>query len=194
MVCPQDVEEDAVEASQDVLWEQMGSEIRVRGVERRSVVGASFGLCCEGRSTSRGQTSTAMWVQKRMCDIGWSDEEKCRGCDKEEGREKHRLYLCPAWREVRNQIRERLGKWEQRAISSEEDWTRQRGITSYPLGASKWRNSHLAVRRWESEEHWSCGMPVGAFRNHVTTKGSLLGVTSSWSASGWSVVQQDQET
>ena len=33
------------------------------------------------------------WVQKRMCDIGWSDETK-----------------CPAWREVRDQMLERLRK------------------------------------------------------------------------------------
>ena len=33
-------------------------------------------------------------MQKRLYDIGWSDEKKCRGCDKEEGTEKHRLYHC----------------------------------------------------------------------------------------------------
>ena len=27
------------------------------------------------------------WVQKRFYDIGWSDEKKCRGCNKEEGTE-----------------------------------------------------------------------------------------------------------
>ena len=41
------------------------------------------------------------WVQKRMYDIGWSDEYKWRGCDKEEGREKHSLYYCPSRREAR---------------------------------------------------------------------------------------------
>ena len=46
-----------------------------------------------------------------MCDIGWSDEKECRGCNKEEGAEKHRLYQCPSWREVRrNQISEGLEK------------------------------------------------------------------------------------
>ena len=35
------------------------------------------------------------WVQRRLYDIGWSDEKKCQGCDKEEGTEKHRLYHCP---------------------------------------------------------------------------------------------------
>ena len=62
------------------------------------------------------------WAQKRLYDIYWSDEKKCRGCNKEEGTEKHRLYHCPSWRELRNQIQEGFGKWEQRAKTSKEDW------------------------------------------------------------------------
>ena len=34
------------------------------------------------------------WVQKRLFDVGWSDESRCRACHKEEGTEKHRLYCC----------------------------------------------------------------------------------------------------
>ena len=30
------------------------------------------------------------WVQKRLYEIGWSDEEKCRGYNKEKGTERHR--------------------------------------------------------------------------------------------------------
>ena len=41
-------------------------------------------------------------MQKRLCDIGWSDDEKCRGCSKEEGTDKHRLYHCPSWNESQN--------------------------------------------------------------------------------------------
>ena len=62
-------------------------------------------------------------MQKRLYDICcWSDEKKCRGCNKEEGPEKHRLCHCPSWRELRNQIQEGFGKWEQRAKTSKEDW------------------------------------------------------------------------
>ena len=57
-----------------------------------------------------------MW--KRLCDIGWSDEKECKGCDKEEGTERHRLYHCPSCREVRNHIPDGLGKWEQKAKTS----------------------------------------------------------------------------
>ena len=31
------------------------------------------------------------WVQKRMHDIGWPDVKRCRGCNQEDGTEKHRL-------------------------------------------------------------------------------------------------------
>ena len=72
------------------------------------------------------------WAQKRLYDIGCSDEKMCRGCNKREGTEKHRLYHCPSWKEVRNQTPEDLGKWEQRAKTSKKDWTWQKGITSYP--------------------------------------------------------------
>ena len=46
-------------------------------------------------------------MQKRLYDLGWSDEKKCRGCNKEKGMEKHRLYHCQCWKEVRNQIPEK---------------------------------------------------------------------------------------
>ena len=40
-------------------------------------------------------------VQKGLHDVGWSDEKKCGGCNKEKGTEKHRLYHCPPWMEAR---------------------------------------------------------------------------------------------
>ena len=46
------------------------------------------------------------WVQKRLFGIGWSGESKCQACHKEEGTEKHRLYHCPEWYEVRREILE----------------------------------------------------------------------------------------
>ena len=51
-----------------------------------------------------------------------SHEKKCRGFNKEEGTEKHRLYHCPSWRWVRNQVPQVLESWEQRARTSQEDW------------------------------------------------------------------------
>ena len=36
-------------------------------------------------------------MQKKLHDIGWSDESECQACHKEEGTEKHRLHHCPEW-------------------------------------------------------------------------------------------------
>ena len=56
-------------------------------------------------------------MQERLGDIGWSDEKKGRGCNEEEGTEKHRLYHRPCRmevREVRNQKAGQLGAKDQR--------------------------------------------------------------------------------
>ena len=50
------------------------------------------------------------WVQKKLFDIGWSDESRWQACHKEEGTEKHRLYHCPEWYEVRREIPEGFQK------------------------------------------------------------------------------------
>ena len=54
-------------------------------------------------------------MKKRLHDLALSVGKKCRGCNDEEGPEKLRLHHCPSWREVRNQISDGLGTWEQRA-------------------------------------------------------------------------------
>ena len=54
-------------------------------------------------------------MQKKLFDIGWSDESECQACHKEEGTEKHWLYHCPEWYEVRREIPEAFRKWEQKA-------------------------------------------------------------------------------
>ena len=51
------------------------------------------------------------WVQTRLYDTGWWDEKKCRGCNRREGTEKHKLFHCPSWREIRNQIPKGLATW-----------------------------------------------------------------------------------
>ena len=59
-------------------------------------------------------------MQKRLIDTGWSNESKCQACHKEEGTEKHRLYHCPGWHEVRRPIPEASGKWEHKSENVEE--------------------------------------------------------------------------
>ena len=61
------------------------------------------------------------WTQKRLFDVGWSDVSQCRACQIEEGTEKHRLYHCPEWYEVRREITEAFRKLEQKARTSKKE-------------------------------------------------------------------------
>ena len=71
-------------------------------------------------------------------------------------------------------------------------WKRQRSITC-PRNCDNCRKNHLSVRRWESEKHKGWSMPIEAFRNDVTTDGSLSGISGSSSAYVWSAVQLDHD-
>ena len=106
--------------------------------------------------------------------VDWSDIIQCQACQKEEGTEKHRLYHCPAWYEVRREIPEVFKKLEQKARTSKE-WNWRRGIVEHPLSGSPWNRGHFSMRKWESEKHKSWGMPADGFEGHVATDGSLLG-------------------
>ena len=53
------------------------------------------------------------WTQKRLFDVDWSETSQCQACQTEEGTEKHRLYHCPEWYEVRREIPDfSMRKWE----------------------------------------------------------------------------------
>ena len=87
------------------------------------------------------------WVQKRLCDSGWSDEMKFWGCGEDEGTEKHRLHHCDIRRDVRNQIPERLGKWEQRSndVKGGLDLAQRLFVVSSHSGIN-WRKSRLSCQ------------------------------------------------
>ena len=84
------------------------------------------------------------WTQKRLFDIGWSDNSRCHACQMEEGTEKHRLYHCPECHEV----------MEQKARTSKEEWKWQRGVFEHLLSGSQWDRGHFMIK-WESEKHKS---------------------------------------
>ena len=120
------------------------------------------------------------WTQKRLFDVYSSDISQCQACQKEEGTEKHRLYHCPEWFEVRREIPEAFRKWEQKARMSKKEWKWQRGIVEHPLSESQWNRGHFRMRKWESEKHKSWGMPAEGFKGHIATYGSLLGNAGKW--------------
>ena len=93
-------------------------------------------------------------MQKRLFDIGWSDESKCPASHKEEGAEKHRPYHCPGWHEVRRGIPDAFRKWAQKTRTSKE-WKWQRGVVTHALSESQWNMGHFSLKMWESEKHKS---------------------------------------
>ena len=107
------------------------------------------------------------WTQKRLFDVAWSDISQRQACQMEEGTEKHRLYHCPEWSEVRREIPDAFRKLEQKARTPKEEWKWQRGIVVQPLSESQWNRDHFSVRKWESEKHKSRGMPAVGFKGHV---------------------------
>ena len=69
--------------------------------------------------------------------MGWSDVRLCQACHMEEGTEKHRLYHCLEWCEIRRENPEAFRKWEQKVKPSKIEWKWQRGIVAHPLGESQ---------------------------------------------------------
>ena len=56
------------------------------------------------------------------------------------------------------------------------------------MGKGPPKSAKMGVRKAQKLE-----LPAEGFRDHVTTDGSLLGVSGKWSVCGWSVVQLDHD-
>ena len=128
-------------------------------------------------------------MQKRLFDIGWSDERICQACHKEEGTEKHRLIRCPEWYEVRREIPKAFKTWEQKAKTSKKEWKWQRGIVEHPPSASQWNRGQFSMKKLESEKHKSWGIPAEGFNqglrcNRRLSSGYGWKVASMWLVSG----------
>ena len=72
------------------------------------------------RNVARKLVLEGGWVQKKLFDIGWSDESECPACHKEEGTEKDRLYHCPEWQRIRR-VPEAFRKWKRKAKTSKKE-------------------------------------------------------------------------
>ena len=180
-VCPKDVKKMLVQRARSV-YEEVGSQARVRRVERRNMAGTRASSL-EHRNVARKMFLEGEWTQKRLFDVGRSDVSQCQACQIEEGTEKHRVYHCPEWYEVRREIPEAFRRLEQNARTSKNEWKWPRGIVVHPLSESQWNRGHFGMRKWESEKHKSWCMAAEGF--HVATDGSLLGAAGKWRACGW---------
>ena len=123
-------------------------------------------------------------MQKRLFNIGRSNECKCQACHEEEGTEKHRLCHCPGWNEVRRQIPEACRKWEQKARTSKNVWKYQRGVVTHLLNESQRNIGYFSMKKVEWDSLRS--IKVGTFQQKGF-KAMLL-----WLALFW-VLQESAE-
>ena len=95
---PRSREKDPLATGQVGLLEEVGSKARGLRIGRNAFGLSQLLLCCEGgrtkeectdkhRNVARKLVLEGGWVQKRLFDVGWSDESKCQACHKEEGTE-----------------------------------------------------------------------------------------------------------
>ena len=146
-VCPKDVKKMLLGQARSTCWRKWAAKHECEELKEGTRGWSQPWLCCEGRlrkgglkhrSVARKLVLESGWVQKRLFDVGWSDESECQACHKGEGTEKHRLHHCPEWNEVRQEIPEAYNKWEQKARTSKKEVKWQRGIVTHPLSESQW--------------------------------------------------------
>ena len=109
-------------------------------------------------------------MQKRLYDIGWSDERKSRGCKKRR-REMPRLYHCQRERPDPRDVGEMGAEGENVEGGFEVTKRNYIGLCR----EDKWRKNHLSVRRWEFGKSTKDGeCQLKGFCHHATS--SLLAV------------------
>ena len=161
-VCPKDVKKMLLQGTRTVYWKKWAAKHEKEELKEGIWLERALALLRKKtkeewtekhRSVARKLFLQGGWVQKRPFDTGWSDARKCQACHEEEGTEKHRLYHCPGWYEVRREIPEVCRICEQMAKTSKSEWKWQRGIVEHPLKESQWNRGSLHMKNWESEKH-----------------------------------------
>ena len=157
VVCPQDVKKMFVKRPRMVCWKRWAAKHECEGLKdgvwleptqpvlRRKT---NEVWTDKHRHATRKLVVEGGWVQTRLYDTGWSDEKKCRGCNREK---KHREAQA-----VPLSVRE--GSWEPdpkmigEMVSNGP--TRRSRVGSgkvesrrTPLSESNWRKSHVWVQR-----------------------------------------------
>ena len=121
------------------------------------------------------------WVQKRLFDIGWSDESKCQACHK--GRKARKSSSSTT---AQNCTKSDGGfqMLSENGSKKREPQRRsgngQRGIVTHPLNESQWNKGLFSMKKEEHEKHKSWGIPAEGFKGHAATDGSLLGRAGNW--------------
>ena len=100
-VCPKDVKKMLVQQARKNLLEEVGSK-KNEYEELKECIWLERPLALlrkntkedwseKHRNVARKLVLEGGWVQKKLFDIGWSDERESQACHKEGGTEKHRL-------------------------------------------------------------------------------------------------------
>ena len=107
-VCPKDVKKMLLQQARTVYWKKWAAKHEYEELKEGIWLEPALALLRKKtkedwtekhRNVARKLVLEGGWVQKKLFDIGWSDESECQACHKEEGTEKHRLYHCPEWYE-----------------------------------------------------------------------------------------------
>ena len=173
-VCPKDVKNMFLKQARSAYWKKLAACTSTK--KRRKVYGSSqLRLCCGRKQRKSGLKKHRNVARKLGCGrrLGMSVNVKLARWRKAQ---KHRLYNCPEWHEVRREIPEAFRKWEQKARTSRKEWKWQRGIVTHPLSERQWNRGHFSLKKWESEKHKNWGMRAEGFKGHVATDGSLFWV------------------
>ena len=93
--------------------------------------------------------------------LAGSDISKCQACQVYDGTQKHRLYHCSEWHEIRREIPEAFRKWEQMAKTSKKELKWQRGTVAHPFSESPWNRGNFRMKMLESEKHRSWELVAG---------------------------------
>ena len=130
--------------------------------------------CPSGQEAHRGRTIGAQEVVRQRV--------MCRGCDKEDGTDKHRVDRC-----LRGQ---KLGM---RSLSSSEkrQWrknTKQKMKVARKAGAVSSEEREVGDQLLDGEKSGRA-LPTESLRDHITIDGSLKGIPGKHGACGWPVVQ-----
>ena len=100
-VCPKDVKKMLVQQARSVHWKKWAAKHACEELKEGIWLEPALALLRKktkgdlsekDRNVARKLVLEGGWVQKKLFDIGWSDESECQACHKAEGTEKHRLY------------------------------------------------------------------------------------------------------
>ena len=88
--------------------------------------------------------------------------------------EKHRLYHCLCWKEIRSQIPEELSDVGAKSNNVKDglELAKRHHETSLEVKAD---GRKAIVQKWESDKHRCWYIPARSFRDLVATDGLLLG-------------------